>query len=272
MKTSVVITLLDDWRVFDTIASLLNQIRKPDEIIIADGGSNRELLDELHNSGVTNMKIYVLPGSVAETRNKVLKKVKGDIIAFIDADEIAPPLWLQKLTRPIEKGYADFTGGGTRPLYPPKTKIEKFVADFDKWFYENVVKHDITALPMGNSAWKMEIFNVIGGFDENLKWGGEDYDINLRAVQAGFRGIYVKGAWVWHDQSHLNTIWKVIKKKYRYSVGATVAYLKNNAFSNKRSMAIKTSVMYKHPIEFLNLGIKAIAFIKGWYEWKKIES
>jgi len=271
MKTSVVITLLNDWRVFRTIASLLNQTRKPDEIIIADGGSDKRLLDALHNINAENMKIYVLLGSVAETRNKVLKKIEGDIVVFIDADEVAPSSWLQKLIKPIEDERADFTGGGTLPLYSPRTKIEEFVVNFDKWFYENVVKNDITALPMGNSAWKMEIFDIVGGFDERLRWGGEDYDINLRAVQAGFRGMYVEDAWVWHDQSHLNTIWKVIKKKYRYSVGATVAYLKNNAFSNKKRTAVKTSVMYKHPIEFLNLGVKAVAFIRGWHEWRRME-
>ncbi|MCD6371616.1 MAG: hypothetical protein J7L39_02750 [Candidatus Aenigmarchaeota archaeon] len=45
-----------------------------------------------------NIKLYIIPGSVAETRNKVLSLIEGEIIV-LDADEIAPKDWLNRLVR-----------------------------------------------------------------------------------------------------------------------------------------------------------------------------
>lgn len=271
-KTSVIITLLNDFRVERTINSLLRQSRLPDEIVIADGGSQNELITMLHEyeKKYNRIKVHILPGSVAETRNKALSLLRGEVIVFLDADEVAPPHWLATLVDPIEKGEADFVGGPTRPFAEARNRCEKFINDYSKWFYENVVSKDISMLPMGNTAWHKKIFDKIGGFDERLKWGGEDYDVNLRALASGFRGKLVKEAWVWHDQSHLDSLKKIFKKKYKYAIGATLSYFKSKEVGRKIGRAAKTSLMYFHPIEMINLFIKPLAFIRGYIIWKKI--
>jgi len=272
LKTSVVVTLLNDFRVKRTIDSLLSQKRLPDEIVIADGGSKKELLDMLHEyeERDNRIKVYVLPGSVAETRNKVLFLLKGDIIVFLDADEVAPPEWLSSLIKPIENGIVDFVGGPTKPLEEPKNKCEAFVNNFSKWFYKNIACIDISKLPMGNTAWHKKIFQAVGGFDERLKWGGEDYDINLRALTNGFKGMLIREAWVWHDQSHLNSLNKIIRRKYKYATGATLAYLKNKEGERELRSVARASMIYFHPIELINFLIKPFAFIRGYTIWKKI--
>ena len=272
LKTSVVITLLDDFRVKKTLDSLISQNKLPDEIVVADGGSKKELLDMLHEYEKKDrrVKVYILLGSVAETRNKVLPLLNGDLVIFLDADEIAPPNWLSSLIKFIENREADFVGGPTKPLNAPKNKYEAFVNNFSGWFYENVVSSDISTLPMGNTAWHKKIFDKIGGFDERLKWGGEDYDINMRALANGFKGLLIKDAWVWHDQSHLDSLNKIVRRKYKYSVGATLAYFKSKNVKKKIGRAAKTSIMYFHPIELINFLIKPFAFIKGYILWKKI--
>ncbi|HEC87736.1 MAG TPA: glycosyltransferase [Thermoplasmata archaeon] len=272
MKTSVVITLLNDFRVKRTIESLLKQERIPDEIIIADGGSHDELMTMLleYERKYNIVKVHVLPGSVAETRNKVLPLLNREIIVFLDADEIAPPHWLANIVAPIERGEVDFVGGPTKPFAEAKNRCEKFINEYSKWFYENVVSNDISMLPMGNTAWHRKIFDKIGGFDERLKWGGEDYDVNLRALASGFRGKLVKDAWVWHDQSHLNSLKKIFKKKYKYAIGATLSYFKSKEVDRKIGRAAKTSIRYLHPIEAVNLFIKPLAFVKGYMIWRKI--
>ncbi|HEC93051.1 MAG TPA: glycosyltransferase [Candidatus Atribacteria bacterium] len=272
MKTSVIITLLNDFRVKDTIDSLLTQERLPDEIIIADGGSEKTLLNLLSNykKKSKRIKVYNLPGSVAETRNKVLPMVKGDLIIFLDADEIAPPQWLSHLINPIEKDEVDFTGGPTKPHQKAMNKCEAFVNNYSHWFYKHIVSNDISMLPMGNTAWRKKIFDEIGGFDERLRWGGEDYEINLRALAKGFKGTLVKDAWVWHDQSHLHSLKDIFRKKYKYATGAALAYFKSEKISKKIGGAAKTAFMYFHPIEFMNFLIKPFAFIRGYILWKKL--
>jgi len=266
----VIITLLNDKRFERTIQSLLEQTIPVEKIIIADGGSTDgsfELAKE-YEKKYANINVLSLPGSITETRNNLLKKIKSDVIIFIDADEVAPRYWLESLIRPITNGEADFSGGPTKPLSEPKSNVEKYVNDFDNWFYKNIVSNDITMLPMGNSAWSRKIFDAIGGIDEELTWNAEDYDINIRTVNAGFKGIFVPEAWTYHDQSHLNTTRKIIRRKYRYCVGATMVYLKNKMLRKKATRAAKTSVRFHHPYEWIGLIIKPVALIRGVIAWK----
>jgi len=269
MKTNVVITLLNDTRVCTTLNSLENQSRLPDRVIIADGGS-REPLPSYIKKHYNTVEFYSLPGSVASSRDDVLRFIdltEDNIIIFIDADQKAPKYWLENLVAPIESGEADFTGGGTRPFPRKHNNLEKYVNKFDEWFYDNIVSNDITALPMGNSAWRADIFNTIGGFDNRLMWGGEDYDVNLRAISHGFKGKFVKSAWVWHDQQ-FSSIFKYLKKRYRYSVGATIAYIKNNVMSTKSKSAI-SKIQYRHPIEYVCTLLKIPAFLQGYRLWRR---
>ncbi len=267
---TVLITLLNDPRAVRTVESLLKQTELPDIILVADGGSRDGTLDKLRALGNPRVVIEHHPGSVAETRNSALGSVTTDVVAFLDADEVAPRDWLHRLLNPIVHDVADFAGGPTRPLGKPKNKTEKYINDFEAWFYVNIVANDITALPMGNSIWRTKIFDEIDGFDERLVWGGEDYDVNLRAVRHGYRGTLVDEAWVFHDQSHLAKFRKVVRRKYRYSVGATVAYLKNGAFKDKVAPAAMTSARFPHPYEWLNLIIKPVAFFRGYAAWRRL--
>lgn len=270
MKITIVITLLNDKRVLKTLESLTKQSLKPDEVIVADGGSKKELISKIKKfEKYDYIKLHHIPGTIAESRNKTMKIVNGDIIVFIDSDEIAPEDWLDKITKPIREKKADFTGGKYYPLYKPKTKCEKYVNDSTEWRWNNLIKKDTTTIFMGNSAWKKEIFEKIGNFDEKLKWGGEDYDINIRADQHGFKGKFVEDAWLYHDQSQLNSIEKILRKHLKYYTGTTIAYLKNDTKGKKRGAA-KVSLGFFHPIELANLLLKVIAFVIGYRLYKKI--
>lgn len=266
-ETSVLITLLNDPRVVRSLESLARQELPPSEILVADGGSTDGSAEAARGFPGDRVQVVEVPGSVAVTRNRALHLLRGEVIAFLDADEVAPPQWLRELTDPILQGEADFTGGPTLPLGPPASRAEEYLNTFDAWFYRELVPRDITLLPMGNSAWRADLLRSIGGFDERLAWGGEDYDVNLRAVGAGFRGRFVPEAWVYHDQSRLNTARKILRRRYRYGVGATMAYLKNGVLRRKAFPAVGTSLGFRHPLERLNLVIMPMAFVHGSLAW-----
>lgn len=267
---TVLITLLDDARVVETLKSLWGQQPSPLEVLVADGGSSPQVLGDVRTTldslGFPG-RLEILPGSIARTRNLALPMAKGDIVAFIDADEVAPEGWLAYLTAPIVGGEADFTGGPTRPLAEPRSWYEGYLNAFDAWFYGAVVARDITTLPMGNSAWRTEVLRRIGGFDERLSLGGEDYDVSLRAAAGGFRGLFVPDAWVFHDQSHLDSLGKLLRRKYRYSVGATMAYRKNGVLRRKAIPAAATARHFRHPLEYISLPLKPIALVHGIIAW-----
>ncbi|MFA5862231.1 MAG: glycosyltransferase [Candidatus Thermoplasmatota archaeon] len=267
MKITVLVTHLDDARVLRTLCSLIAQSRVPDAVLVADGGSRGDVLREIRAFAAEHPRIVRVehhPGSVAETRDSALKSLRGvDIVAFLDADEVAPADWLRLLVAPIEGGEAAFSGGPTRPLAEPQGKGERYLNEFEAWFYPNVVAHDLSKLPMGNSAWRYDVLMSVGGIDPRLTWGGEDYDVNLRVAKAGHVGAYVHDAWTFHDQSGRNDLRRLLRRKYRYNVGATMAYLKNGVLREKMRGATRNTVAFKHPYERWNLVVQPLALARA---------
>ena len=255
---SILITSYNDFRILTLIPALINL--SPKEIIIADGGSKSELAIQIKNLCNGLVKFHDLPGNVAETRYKAQALPKGNITVFIDTDEEFMDGWIEELTNPIKKGVADFTFGSTIPSGFATNKFSRYQDKFDSYFYNDILPKDVSKGPMGNSAWKTEIIREIG-FDPCLGMGGEDYDLNLRAIKAGYKGLYVKNAIVKHDQNGINTFKKFIFKRYHYQLGAALAYKKNDTLTKS---AIRTSVYvgrrFKDPLEIVIFMTKVIAF------------
>jgi GT2 family glycosyltransferase len=266
-RVAVLVTHLNDSRVTRALRSLVVQTRRPDLVLVADGGSHDDVLAQLRGFSAEHPFVVVEhhPGSVAATRDSAIRALRGraDVVAFFDSDEVAPSTWLARLVEPIEEGRADFTGGPTKPLVPPQGKGEAYLNDFEAWFYPNVVAHDLTKLPMGNSAWRLDLLEKAGGFDPRLRWGGEDYDVNIRVARAGGRGEYVPDAWVHHDQSGRNDLRSLLRRKYRYNVGAALAYMKNGVLREKMRGAAKNTVAFRHPYERWNLVVQPLALLRA---------
>lgn len=271
MKVMVVLTIFNDKRVFRTLVSLFNQSRSPDIILLADGGSSDSFQESLKvfDGKYSNVVFDVLPGNIAETRYKAVDKYIDniDVFAFIDSDEVAPVDWLKNLVDPIETGEADFTGGFTKAYDEPKSKSECYMYVRDKCFFETVAS-DVTLLPMGNSAWKAEVFKEIGNFDTFTKKYGisEDYDLNIRAVKNGFRGLLVEDAWCWHDRSHYNTFYKLFKAIYLRQVRAGVAYLKHGMSMDKMTYEAR-KVQIIHPFQLILVFSRFFAYLSAWSEF-----
>lgn len=255
MKVTVLITSYNDPRIERTLQSLKEQDRQPDEIFIADGGTKWDISSL---AGRYNARLEVLEGNVVETRQKAVNMINSDIITFIDTDEVAPKEWLGKIIEPIIKGNADFTGGPAMH-YQPKSGPERYVNELEDFIYKYQVPKNIAFLPMGNSAWKTEIFKAIGGFDLDISGGSEDYDVNIRAISKGFRGLYIPEAWVYHDHSDLNSYTKLIKKRYSYLRATAKTYLKNKTLTTR--IKTRTEGKIHHPFHIVESMLKPIALI-----------
>jgi len=155
---------------------LLSQIKKQNfkdyEIIVADAGSTDKTVEIAKSFGCKVVK----GGLPAKGRNEGAKVAKGDIFLFMDADNIyLPDGFLENLISEFKKrdlGVASF------PIYPKGNFVDKicyflynkFVEIFQKW----------TAFATNSVLIKREVFEKIGGFDEEIKIG-EDHDLAKRA-------------------------------------------------------------------------------------------
>jgi cellulose synthase/poly-beta-1,6-N-acetylglucosamine synthase-like glycosyltransferase len=227
-SVTVVVTVLRDPRVVRTIESLLRQSRAPDQILIDDGGGTDEVLraTAAWMSRDARVRHLAAPGTIAESRNQALRVVRTEFIAFLDADEVAPPSWLERLLTPFQDPTVGFTGGPT-PAMPETLRSigGRYYDGYLRRFYDRVARVHPHALPMGNSAWRKRVFDEVGLLDTTLfpRASSEDQDIAVRAQQAGWKGVYVPEAPVLHDFSELTTT-SFLRKQARYAQGGYLVW------------------------------------------------
>lgn len=157
---------------------LLKEIKKQKfddyEIIVADAGSEDKTVEIAQNFGCK----VVRGGAPAKGRNEGAKVAKGDIFLFMDADNIfLPDGFLENLVSEFKKrnlGVASFS------IYPKGNFFDKTVY----FFYNNFVKifQRFFAFATNTIAIKKEVFERVGGFDEEIQIG-EDHDLAKRAAK-----------------------------------------------------------------------------------------
>lgn len=158
-------------------------------IVIDDGSTDQSYEIALKNAeGDARVRVLRKPnGGISSARNIGLRVASGELIAFIDSDDMWDPPFLQAqvdvLARHSEidivSGNAWFLGGPQtgRPARP--VPDDRPVPDL-----LNIIKDENAVFIM--TVFRRRVYERIGGFDEALKTN-EDYDFWLRAALAGFR-------------------------------------------------------------------------------------
>lgn len=189
MRISVVIPHLnqpDDLA--RCLASLAGGTRPPDEVIVVDNGS--VTLPRVP-AAVTLLRQSV-PGP-GPARNLGAAHATGDRLAFIDADCIAAPDWLEQAA----KADADILGGDVRiAIADPRalTALEAYESIYAYRMDRYIAREGFTGT--GNLVVKRPVLETVGPF------GGlhlaEDRDWGQRAGAAGFSITYAPQMRVYH--------------------------------------------------------------------------
>ncbi len=225
---TVIVTVLKDPRVARTLQSLLEQHHPADEVLVDDGGITDTVarITAEYSSRDPRIRRLDAPGNIPESRNIALRVARGEFIAFLDADEVAPPGWLEALVRPFSDAKVGFTGGPT-PATPESLRSvgARYYDGYLRRFYDRIARYRPHALPMGNSAWRARIFREVGLLDTTLdrRAASEDQEIAVRTLAAGWKGVYVPEAFVGHDFSDISTR-GLLRKQRIYAEGGYVVW------------------------------------------------
>ncbi|MHB8352497.1 MAG: glycosyltransferase family 2 protein [Thermoplasmata archaeon] len=268
-SVTVVVTVLKDPRVARTLESLLAQEYPFTEILVDDGGVTDEVRKIVEEFSRRDRRVVHLdaPGNIPESRNAALKEAHGELIAFLDADEVAPPGWLGELLRPFADPQVGFVGGPTPALPESLRSIgARYYDGYLRRFYDRVARIRPHALPMGNSAWRARVFQEVGDLDTTLfrRAASEDQDIALRVLARGYRGVYQPSAWVGHDFTDITT-WGLLRKQRIYAEGGYVLWRRRG--STYEASVGRIAPYLVPPVLFLAgalLLIPAITRILGW--------
>jgi len=179
MKVSVIVPVLNEQSTIgDLLHSLakLNYPREKTEILVVDSGSCDNTQQIVRRFQFT-LLIEPEKHTSYAARNLGISKSSGDIIAFTDGDCIVSPSWLKNLV----DGFADpKVGGVAGTILPlePRTIVERFQVMTGEPNHKpnhRPLPYAVTA----NVAFRREVFDSIGKFDETLP-SGSDIDFTLR--------------------------------------------------------------------------------------------
>jgi glycosyltransferase involved in cell wall biosynthesis len=172
------------------LGSLRDGIRQPDQIIVVDNGSDvlpdvPEYVTLLHEK---------TPGP-GPARNLGVTKATGDMLAFIDADCLADPDWLDAAARAIAA--CDILGGDVRIAYRDPgslTVLEAYESIYAYRMDRYIAREGFTGT--GNLVVKRAVLETVGPFAGLEK--AEDRDWGQRATAQGFDITYVPQMRVYH--------------------------------------------------------------------------
>ena len=171
-------------------------LAEPFEVVVVDDGSKDDTLERLQVAAPSRRySLVVVPSAVTTgpggARNRGWREAQGELIAFVDDDCVPVPGWLRALTDGLVD--ADIAVGRTKPPDDQLDRIGPFSSYLD-------IDHN-GSFSTCNIAYRRQVLEEMGGFDEvRFVWpNGEDTDLGLRSVKAGYTDAYVAEALMWHD-------------------------------------------------------------------------
>lgn len=193
MNISVCITVFNEEEsIGGLLDSLLIQTKKPDAIVVVDGGSTDKTVEIIRHYQKRDgrIKLLVEKCSRARGRNLACEIAKDGIIAITDAGCTAHEDWLEKIVDPFQNPEVDISAGFYKMI--GENAMQKAMS-----VYLGVLpsKFDINFLPSTRSmAFRKRVWEEIGGFPGEEKNSAEDTYFNFHALKLGMKYARVKSA------------------------------------------------------------------------------
>jgi glycosyltransferase involved in cell wall biosynthesis len=170
----------------DAVESVLGQTFQDFEIIVVDDGStDPPTVAKL--SSLTAPRLRVLRTAnrgLPAARNHAARHAFGAVFCALDADDRLAPTWFEKALGVLDE-------------QPSVAFVSHWLETFgdERWTW-TPERCDLPALLARNAVngaalVRREAFEAVGGYDESMREGCEDWDFWLRLVEAGRAGVII---------------------------------------------------------------------------------
>jgi len=212
------------------IKSVLNQ-DFPHElielIIVDDGSQDNTLKIVLDLASKTDMQVKVFHGKwrgMGAVRNAVVDNAQGDYIIWVDGDMILPRDHVRKQVEFMEEN-SKVGIAKAKHRFLPKENIVAFLEHTPYAVYDSTPEVLSFKLPgTGGAIYRVSAIRQVNGFDENLRYAGEDQDAAYRIGKA--RWLIAQSPAFFHEIRVQE--WSKLWKKYIwYGQGNHDLYIKN---------------------------------------------
>jgi glycosyltransferase involved in cell wall biosynthesis len=182
--------------------------------------STRELVASLARNDARMMYIREPRPGLSYARNCGLAHATSEIVAYTDDDVRVDPLWVKGLLRGFQRGPHVACVTGLVASASLELAVEQYFDARVSWssscetrLYDahrgavDKALHPYAAGAFGtgaNFSFRTDVLRELGEFDESLgagspSAGGEDLDIFVRMIRAGYAISYEPAALVWHE-------------------------------------------------------------------------
>lgn len=205
--------IIPTWNAMELLCSALDSLQAQTwqnfETIVVDNGSTDGTPERITReySGVRLIRFETNRG-FAPAVNAGIKAARGDILVLMNNDTEADPNWLEALVRALSE-HAEVGFCASKVLqYHDRSRIDSagdclgLLADQvghgepnSPWFDR---PRPVFSACAGAAAYRREVFQTVGYFDERFFAYTEDVDFGARAQLAGFSCLYVPDAIIYH--------------------------------------------------------------------------
>ncbi|MBE9163728.1 tetratricopeptide repeat protein [Tychonema sp. LEGE 06208] len=224
-RVSIIIPTRDLGDVLDNcLESIFTKSVYPNyEVIVIDNGSQEqhtaEILDKWTAKESARFKSYRLdiPFNFSKINNYAASKAEGDYLLFLNNDtEVITPDWIDGM---VEQAQRSSIGAVGNLLVYSDNKIQHAgvvmglgggVAGHSYYhmprsipgYFGNVVgMNNVSAVTAACLMCRREVFESVGGFDEELTVAYNDVDLCLKMLEKGYRNIYLPHVVLYHHES-----------------------------------------------------------------------
>jgi len=267
--------------IYDCLTSLAKLDYPPEklEIIVIDDAS-----DDSTPEVVSGFPVKLIKNSdrmqASYSRNLAAKEAKGEILAFLDSDCMADPLWLKELVPAFIDEANGVVGGKVDSWFDKRSldRYEKVSSSLNMGERSKSSKEDgnFFYLPTCNLLVKKDIFLMLGGFNIKMTLG-EDVDFCWRLKNRGFEIEYRPVGIIFHK--HRNKTGAFFVRRFQY--GTSEPFLnKKHPDRHKEMFYLPLTILLWHILfvsiltgRYLLLGICGIILLvdahKKWMQVKK---
>jgi cellulose synthase/poly-beta-1,6-N-acetylglucosamine synthase-like glycosyltransferase len=256
MSVSIIIpTFNGSSRVANCLDALAQQtVGRDAEILVVDDGSTDNIADVVARHPGVRLISQANAGPAA-ARNRGAAEARGDILLFTDDDCVPAANWLEQMLGP----FRDPEVVGVKGVY--RTRQKRLVARFVQMDYEDryrLMAHaaSIDFIDTYSAAFRRGRFLELHGYDASFPVAcAEDVELSYRMSARGWKMKFAPDAIVYH--THPDTLWRYLKKKYKFAFWRVLAVRKN---PNKAVKDSHTPQLMKLQLLFAPALLLAVSF------------
>lgn len=206
MKLSAVITTKNEAANIENCIRAFDAFRDDVEIIVVDNGSTDDTKAIAERLGV---KVFDCGPERCAQRNFGWRAARSEWVIVLDADMIVPRETIVEILEIATAGSSTdapvaYWIGETRTGDGFRVKAR----NFERSFYDGTC---IDALRL----FRKSVLSSVGGYDEKLLAGGEDWELDIRILATGAKCALLKGHLI-HNEKRLS-FKRMLEKKAYYS-------------------------------------------------------